>query len=434
MERTLNILLIARDPSLPKEVEDAVGDLADAARIVVHTESQVRRGIEHALNRRVDAVFLELGDDLDEARRTAQEITRGASDVLVVGLYRPQALPSEGREDSAGVLIELMRCGIKDFLRRPLAGTELESTLRRHFRSVGREQVRRGRVVSFVGNKGGVGKSTLSLSTACRLARRAPGRVLLIDGSLQHGAMCELLDLDAQATICDAARQIDRLDERLLRTLTVEHGSGLRVLAAPANAIEAAPVDERVLARILTVARQAFDVVIVDTFPLLDSITVAVLDVSDLVFVVLSDLIPAVLGTSELLGVLERIGIAEDRIRVVLNHNHKGFRGHLRDEDVATRLSRDLDFVVPYSRRVLAATNSGEPYVLRAPRWSRFDRAVRAIEREVLDPREQTEVARSGGESDDPGASALRDAPRANLADASEPRESDGLASMEGAT
>ena len=297
-------------------------------------------------------------------------------------LYRPQVVGGDGR--SASLLIDLMRAGAKDFLRRPLSASELEELLRRHFWKSSREAAPRGQVVSFLGNKGGVGKSTLSLSVACGLARTAPDRILLIDASLQHGAMCDLLGVAPEATISDAARQVDRLDERLLRMLSTPHGSGLRVLAAPPNAIDAAPVDDQAFARILAVARRAFDYVIVDTFPLIDSVTVAILDVADRIFVVSNDFVPAVLGTVELLNVLERIGVSQERIRVVLNHSSGGYRGRLRGADVARRLARDIDFVVPYSRRVLASTNTGEPYALRASRHWGFGRAIRRIEEEIL--------------------------------------------------
>ena len=382
MERTLHSLLIANDPASGRELEGAIRELAEDIRIALHVEADNRRGIEHALNRTPDIVFLELGDDLAEAQRTAAEISGGAADTLLVAVYRPQLMSGDDR--SSTTVIELMRAGVRDFLRRPVSTSELEELVRRHFFSAGRENLSRGRVVAFVGNKGGVGKSTVSLSVACGLARQAPGRVLLIDASLQHGAMCELLGLTPEATLSDAARQITRLDERLLRMFSVSHDTGLRVLAAPRNAIEAAPVDDQTFARVLAVARRAFDYVVVDTFPLIDSVTVAILDVADLAFVVLNDFVPAVLGTAELLSVLERVGVSEERIRVVLNSTSKGFQGRLKAVDIARRLDRDLDFVVPFDKRVLAATNTGEPFALRASKRWGFGRAVKAIEKEIL--------------------------------------------------
>ena len=65
--------------------------------------------------------------------------------------------------------------------------------------------------------------------------------------------------------------------------------------AAPANAIDAAAVDEGIMSRVIAVAA-GYDFVVVDTFPLLDSVTLAILDMSDLAFVVLNDSAPTVNG------------------------------------------------------------------------------------------------------------------------------------------
>ena len=383
MKSSKQILLIGSDPSLPEEIGSALRDLPGELQLVLHTERELRRGIEHAVNRNPAVVIIDLGDkDLSVVRRAAMEINAAAADRLVIVCYHPQVLGDA--DQSAPALIELMRANVSDFLRRPASTSEFEEILRRHFKAADKEASSRGRLVSFLGNKGGVGKSTMSLSVACSLARNAPDRVLLVDGSLQHGATCELLDLVPEATLRDAALQIDRLDERLLRMLSVAHESGLRVLAAPSNAIDAAVVDDEVLARILAVARQAFDYVIVDTFPVIDSITVAVLDVADLAYVVLNNLMPAVLGTAELFKVLDRLGVADERVRVVLNHSQSGFRGALQPADVAEGIGKDIDHVVPYTKQVLAATNTGTPFVMRAPRWRGFGKAVQKIEREIV--------------------------------------------------
>lgn len=381
-DQIYHILVVARDASLPKELQAALSELPEARRFVLQTETDVRRGVEHAVDRTPHVVCLELGPDTGEAQRIAAEIAAGSADTLVVGFYRPEEFG--GSDALATTLVQLMRTHVRDFVRRPVSSTELEALFRRHLAVGERKVTTRGRVISFISNKGGVGKTTLSLNVACRLARQRPDRVLLIDAALQHGADCELLGLRPEATLRDAALQIERLDERLLRVLSTQHPSGLRVLAAPANAIEAAAVSEQAMARILSVARRSFDYVVVDTFPLIDSTTIAILDLSDSVFVTLNSFVPSVLGVSELLGVLGQLGVPDERIRVVLNHTHPSFRGSLRGVDVADRLGHDIDFVVPYSRNVMTATNSGTPYVLRGPRWRGFPRSIRAIERQIL--------------------------------------------------
>ena len=79
------------------------------------------------------------------------------------------------------------------------------------------------------------------------------------------------------------------------------------------------------------------------------------------------------------LSPLQRQDLACDapaRQRLVLSHNYQPFLGNLKPIDIADRLQRTLDYVVPYEKRILASMNTGHPYILRANRWQRLRRAI----------------------------------------------------------
>jgi MinD-like ATPase involved in chromosome partitioning or flagellar assembly len=116
---------------------------------------------------------------------------------------------------------------------------------------------------------------------------------------------------------------------------------------------------------------------------LLDNVVMAILDASDLVFVVLQAAAPSVAGIMRFLPVLENLGVPPARQRVVLNRNHRRFFGDLSTPDIEGRLGRPVDHAVPYARQLLISMNTGRPYVLRAPRWSRFARAIAGMLRAV---------------------------------------------------
>ena len=267
-----------------------------------------------------------------------------SADTTVAAVYRPDSFEDDASE--ATVLIEALRGQVQDILRRPLSSSDLEQLLDRVDRGVvASDPSPPGKVISFISNKGGVGKSTLAVNTACTLARRHPDRVLLVDASLQLGVCSGMLNVDPSTSIRDAVRERHRLDESLLKQLCVRHDCGLHLLAAPADAIEASEVDEDAISRILTLARRAYDFVVVDTFPLLDSGVMAMLDLSDLVLIVFQGTVPNVIGTARLFKVLDGLGYAPSRWRVVLNHNIQRHSGSLRRDDIEERLGRPLDYM-----------------------------------------------------------------------------------------
>lgn len=377
MSRQLNVLIIAPDAELESEVRSGLRELKGVAS-VVHTARDDRRGVEAAGSHRPDLIVLDL-DGLDLARLCA-EIGEGSPRSVLVGAYR---IPPGQEGISGEQIIRATRAGVRDYLRRPISSAELDALVDRVLGAAHPAARRNGRLASFVSNKGGVGKSTLAVNVACELARAYPNEVLLVDLSLQLGVCASLLDLQPDRTVVDIARQIDRLDETLLRSLVAEHDCGLHVVPAPPDAVTAAELDERVVARLLAVARRAYRHVVIDTFPVLDSVTLAILDLSDDVFVVFDGLVPTTLGTKALLGVLDEVGVPDTRRAMVLCQGHPSFLGKLRPPDVQDQLGAPIAYRVPFDKRVLPAANTGEPLVLRLPLWSSYRRAIRRLANHV---------------------------------------------------
>src|SRR5205807_5210981 len=143
-------------------------------------------------------------------------------------------------------------------------------------------------------------------------------------------------------------------DETLVRQLATPHPSGLHLLAAPASAVEAAEIDDQVMARILNLARRAYDYVFVDTFPMLDQVMMAVLDLSDRVYIVLESVVPTVLGVARLLTLLEHLGVPAERVRLILNR-YTGSTDNLKPAEVEQRLGRPIEHVLPYHKNVIVA-------------------------------------------------------------------------------
>ena len=212
---------------------------------------------------------------------------------------------------------------------------------------------------------------------------RHPGQVLLVDGSLQLGVCAVMLNFTPQTTIVDAIREKDRLDETLLRELTVTHDCGLSLLAAPNNAAEASEVDEEGIYRVLNLARRTFRYVVVDTFPMLDSVVMAVLDLSRLTYIIMQGTAPNVIGTAKLLPILEGLGCPLERQRLVLNQNYRDFVANLTQAEIEERLVREFDHAFPYQKRLLTSANLGEPYILQANRHFGFGRSAHGLVDEI---------------------------------------------------
>jgi pilus assembly protein CpaE len=368
-------LIVSSEQRFRDELEAAIASLDDL-HPVIHYASDIRQAIEAARSRRPQIALVEMGTDVRPLQVFAEEAAAVSPETSVAAVFRPDGFGADVSESE--VLIDALRAGVRDFLRRPVSSNDLAELFRRIERSAAKETGNIGKIVSFVSNKGGVGKSTMAVNAACGLAVRHPQRVLLIDASLQMGVCASLLDLTPATTLTDVVRESGRLDETLIRQMAAPHSSGLHLLAAPADAVEGADIDDAVLARILTLARRTYDFVIVDTFPMLDRAILAVLDLSDRAYVVLENVVPTLLGVTKFTEVLRGLGLGRDRQRIVLNR-YTTLPGSVKPADVAARLRHDVDHVVPFDNRVVVAANTGEPCVLHASRFFGCGRSLRRL-------------------------------------------------------
>src|SRR6202021_553404 len=88
-------------------------------------------------------------------------------------------------------------------------------------------------------------------------------KTLLIDFDLPLGDAALILGVLAEFSTIDALDASERLDGRFLSQLLVEHSSGVWLLAAPGRFKKYA-ADESSVERLIQVARQEFDNVVLD--------------------------------------------------------------------------------------------------------------------------------------------------------------------------
>jgi len=369
------ILAVTRDSKFREELQELFASLEDRVFVPLFAQDN-RQGVELARNRSPEIALVEMRENTMPTQAFAREMADISPSTVVVGVFRPGVFSNNVSESQ--LLIEVLRCGVKDFLHHPLSRDEFQELLQRIDRDSQRTPAKLGAVVPFISNKGGVGKSTLSTNTAVGLARRHPGKVLLIDASLQLGVAASMLDLNPKATLTEAAREQTRLDTTLIQEMAVSHASGLHLLAAPRDAVEAASVSEEVITQVLSLARRSYDYVIVDTFPVFDAISLAILDLSGKAYVVTENVVPTLLGTAKLIELLDKFSFPSDQTDIILNRQQR-IAGSLAPADISQRLGREIDWIFPYDRGVIAAANTGRPVAMQSPGMFGFGRRLKQL-------------------------------------------------------
>jgi pilus assembly protein CpaE len=162
--------------------------------------------------------------------------------------------------------VHFMRAGIREFLTLPLDTAEITAALGRavaHHAAPQQEPGETGKLFVFLGTKGGCGVTTLAANFALALAQESDRETILIDLGLPLGDVAINLGMVTSYSVASALQHPGRLDANFLSNLVVKHSSGLSVLAAPSDFPEKPP-SEGAIDKLLKIARQTFDYVVVD--------------------------------------------------------------------------------------------------------------------------------------------------------------------------
>ena len=235
---------------------------------------------------------------------------------------------------------------------------------------------RRGRIVTVFSPKGGTGKTVTATNLASTFAKFEGKNTLLLDLDLQFGDAAIMLGLEPEKTIYDLVVAPGELDSEKLAGYITRHQSGLDILPAPLRPEDAELVTEAKLARLLEVARESYDVIVVDTSPFFHGPMLATLDRTDELLLVCGLDVPTLKNVRLSLQTLELLAFPQNRIRVVLNRANS--KVGMKPGEVEGALEVKVRFELPSDGKVPLAVNRGTPLVL-ADDKADYSRAMREM-------------------------------------------------------
>jgi pilus assembly protein CpaE len=340
---------------------------------------------------RVDVMLVDIdASDERELRRLGQiiEQRRGKTAILATA----QDLSAQG-------VRSLIRQGLDDFIPQPFELPDMLDAIATARATLQRARADRklGEVIAVTRAKGGMGASTVAAHLALALCekrtRHDPEKqVALLDLDLQFGDLSLMLDLEPNGEMVEIIRDPARLDGPLLRASMTQHKSGLFVLAAPGEFVplDALPVAAAV--RMIELAREEFDVVVLDLPLALPRWLESVLQHTDQLHVVTQLNVAAIRQTRRLLDFLKEEGLYGLPTSVALNRYSWRFSERGRLKQAIRALGQPIDHYVPEDAALaLEAINRGTPLfeLRRRAKLCRSLRQVAAASVKIMQQREQ---------------------------------------------
>lgn len=323
------------------------------------------------------AMAIDAQDEVD-LTRLGRIITHAkARDVRVV-LIAEDVTPAS--------LHQLLRQGADEFVPYPLPEGELAAAIKRLEEAPAGAKTGDGKSVSLAGGgdgvliavqglAGGNGATTMAVNLAYELSltRSAgkPPRVCLLDLGLQFGSVSTYLDLDRRDAVLEVLSDIESMDgESFGQALETFEGT-FQVLTAPPDILPLDLITPADVKKLLDMAREHFDFVVVDMPATLVQWTETVLTEAQVYFALVQLDMRSAQNTLRLKRALQAEDLPFEKLRFVLNRAPKftDLQGRSRVKRMAESLGIALDLRLPDGGHAVGqACDHGSPLAKAAPR------------------------------------------------------------------
>ena len=288
------------------------------------------------LEQHYDVIIIDLDAEPEYALQLVERMcANGSATVMVYSVVNDSEL-----------LVRCMRAGAREFLTFPfvqatVAKALVRASTRRPASHIPKKAS--GRLLAFLGAKGGDGATTLACNFAVSMAQESDESTLLIDLDLPLGDAALNLGVSAEYSTINALQNASRLDSSFLSKLLVKHNSGVSVLAAPGRFPQFDASIESI-DRLLAVARQDFDNVVIDMGSRLDLTGTSLFKDGSTIYLVIQAGVAGLRNSNRLISQYFSTGIP--KLEIVLNRFQHRSMG-LSEDQITKALTRPAQWKIP---------------------------------------------------------------------------------------
>lgn len=338
-----------------------------------HELSRFEGDVDQLVARTVDpAPNLLVLHGLPQDERMVMEVAR------LCRLLPDTAIVPHLEEPDREFLIKLMRVGVSEVLldETPESVREILIRVAQKLKKVNRDEADKGRVIGLISAKGGDGSSLLSANLATVLSMTPNSQVLLMDLALPFGDLdLYITSAPPTNTLVNFSDEIERLDGALLHSMVHHVSSQLDLVVSPKVFDESFRVDPHHVRKLIEIALDEYDYIIIDFGSQVGPFVTLVLDVLDELVMVATATMPSVRHSSQLMRLWEGLEFDVTKVSLVLNRYSEHY--NIKPEDLSRAVGCSIAAIIPGETPLAEeALLRSEPVVTYQPK-SKLSRAIR---------------------------------------------------------
>ena len=264
-----------------------------------------------------------------------------------------------GHHNDVTLYRELIRSGISEYLVAPVSIADMIGVVSQIFVDPAAEPL--GRVIAFVGAKGGVGSSTVAHNVAWASSTLFKAETILLDADLAFGTANMNFDQDPAQGMVDAIFTTSRFDETMLDRLLAKCSEHLSMLAAPATLDRAYDLSADALLPLLEVAQRSTPMIIIDVPHIWNEWTRRTLMAADEVVIVAEPELGSLRNAKNLLDQLTALRPNDKKPHLILNQVGMPKRPEISVKEFTAPLGVTPIAVIPFDPQLFGnAANNGQ--------------------------------------------------------------------------
>ena len=282
-------------------------------------------------------------------------------------------------QNDVGIYRQLINRGITDEVTFPFHPMELIEAIASAWADEANQRI--GRLIAFIGARGGVGSSTVAHNVAGSLARWFDTDVLLADLDLQMGTVGIDFDVDGSYGMNDVLKSGSRLDEVLLERIALKYDEHLEILASETSLDRELTLQGDAISKLLELAQTTSRHVILD-MPRFwgDETKKALISADQIVITAVPDL-TSLRNTKQIAEYLRQARPNDDMPILVMNQVGQPRRPEISITEFCEAVRLDEGHAISHNSSVFGeAANSG-----RIISYSNERSSVAAVFREIAE-------------------------------------------------
>ena len=255
-----------------------------------------------------------------------------------------------GETNDVNLYRGLLGAGVFDYLVKPVSDELMRAAILHAEDALRTEpepeptEAQAGRLITFVGLRGGVGASTVAMNTAWEIAEELKLSVGFLDLDVNFGTSALSFDLEPGRGLADALENPGRVDSLFIERAMLKQTEHLAILGAESPVGDAVMPDPAALVHLIDEMREHFGIVALEIprhllahYPFLLTESAEIVLVSDLS-------LAAVRDTIRVLGYLRDIA---PKVNVTLVANKVAPVTEVSQKDFEHAIERGVDLAVP---------------------------------------------------------------------------------------